>query len=219
LARADDKISDRKRAEQLVDVPRETWDALSAFVELLAHWQSKTNLVAPNTLPEVWTRHVADSLQLIPHVPDSARTWVDLGSGGGFPAIPLAAALKNRPGFHIHLVESVQRKAAFLRQAIRLLNLPATVHNVRIESFAPEKAPDVVSARALAPLAELLALAAPLFGSGTIGLFPKGQDVAAELSDAARYWDFAADVLPSVTEPRAGIVRVTRVAPRPAPGG
>jgi 16S rRNA (guanine527-N7)-methyltransferase len=211
---------DRARAESLVDVPRETWMALEPFVAALERWQAKTNLVAPTTLPELWTRHIADSLQLLPLAPAGALTWIDLGSGGGFPAIPVAAALKQRPGFHMHLVESVQRKAAFLREAIRLLHLPATMHNLRIEQL-PVAAfgghAEVLSARALAPLTELFAWAQPLFGEGTVALFPKGQDVAVELEHASRYWDYEAELIPSVTERRASIVRVTRLARR-APG-
>lgn len=187
---------------------------METLVGVLGRWQAKTNLVAPNTLAHVWTRHVADSLQLLPLIPEDAKTWVDIGSGGGFPAIPIAAALKNRPGFHMHLVESVQRKAAFLREAIRLLHLPATVHNVRIEELRlREIGPvDVVSARALAPLNALLGLAAPLVQENAVGLFPKGRDVAVELEEASRYWDYEAGLIASVTEPQAKIVRISALS-------
>lgn len=183
---------------------------MDAFVALLDRWQAKTNLVASSSLSAVWTRHVADSLQLLPLAPPDARIWVDLGSGGGFPGIPLAASLKRRLGAHIHLVESVGRKAAFLREAIRLLHLPATVHNCRIEELplGGIGRVDVLTARALAPLPELFTLAAPLMTGHTTGLFLKGQDVEAELADATRYWDYSSDLVPSVTDDRARVVRL-----------
>ena len=118
-------------------VSRETEARLDRFVDLLTTWQKTTNLISPSTLPEIWTRHVADSLQLFPLAPD-AKLWIDLGSGGGFPGIPLACLLAEIPGAQMHLVESNQKKAAFLREAARTLALPVTVHAERIEDFTAE---------------------------------------------------------------------------------
>jgi 16S rRNA (guanine527-N7)-methyltransferase len=184
----------------LIPVSRETESRLSRFVDLLTTWQKTTNLVAPSTLPEIWTRHVADSLQLAALAP-GAKLWIDLGSGGGFPGIPVACLLADVPGARMHLVESNGKKAAFLREAARQLALPVTVHAERIEDFAPgfEGYADVVSARALAPLEILLPTAYPLLKAGTKLIFPKGQDVEAELTEASRYWTIGCEKVPSKT--------------------
>ncbi len=192
--------ADRERALRLIPVSRETAGLLDRFVELLATWQKTTNLVAPSALPEIWTRHVADSLQLLPLAP-GARLWIDLGSGGGFPGIPLACLLADVEGGHMHLVESNQKKAAFLREAARVLGLPVTVHAQRIEDFTArfEGHADAVTARALAPLKKLIPDAYPLLKTGTKLLFPKGQDIAAELTEAAKYWTIGSEMVPSKT--------------------
>ena len=137
------------------------------------------NLIASSTIPIVWTRHIADSLQLLALAP-KARIWADLGSGAGFPGLVLACALAEGEGARVHLVESNGKKAAFLREAVRVTGAPAQVHAVRVGDFV-ENSPepiDVVTARALAPLPEFLAMAYPLLKRGSVGLFPKGQDVA-----------------------------------------
>lgn len=173
------------------------------------------NLVAPSTLPQLWTRHIADSLQLLRLAPE-ARVWVDLGSGAGFPGLPIACAIADRPGAIVHLVESIAKKCAFLREAIRHTGAPATVHCQRIEDFAKSYSgpADVVAARALAPLDRLLALAAPLLKTGAIGLFLKGQDVETELTAASKCWKVEAAVEPSVTSPASGIVVVRKAVRR-----
>jgi 16S rRNA (guanine527-N7)-methyltransferase len=210
-----DLALDRARAHALFarDVSRETWKRLDDLVALLLKWQRTTNLIAPSTLAEVWTRHVADSLQLLTIAPD-ARAWVDLGSGGGFPGLVLACAMADHPGAKIELVESNQKKSAFLREAARVLGVPAIVHARRIEDFvsAPVQSFDVVTARALAPLDKLLGYASPLLKTGAIGLFPKGQDVEAELTAASKSWIMDAELVPSVTDPQARIVVVRRAA-------
>jgi 16S rRNA (guanine527-N7)-methyltransferase len=196
-------------------VSRETWERLEQFVDLLVRWQRSTNLVASSTIPQAWTRHVADSLQLLALAPD-ARRWIDLGAGGGFPGVAIACALAGRAGVEVHLVESVQKKAAFLRAAVTELALPAIVHAQRIEDFAsatPERF-DVVTARALAPLDRLIGYAIPLLKKGTVGLFPKGQDVEAELTQASKSWTIEADLVPSKTDPQGRIVRVRRASKR-----
>lgn len=174
---------------------------LDRFVELLRQWQNTTNLVAPSTLPEIWTRHVADSLQLLKLAP-GAKRWVDFGSGGGFPGIPIACALAGRDGAMVHLIESNHKKAAFLREAVRLTGAPAKVHARRIEDVVDglTESVEIVTARALAPLENLLAKAYPLLRDGAQALFLKGQDVEAELTQAARYWIIDADLIDSVTD-------------------
>src|SRR5437660_7384934 len=150
--------ADRAKAFGLTPVSRETEERLDRFVDLLLTWQKTTHLISPNTVPTLWTRHVADSLQLLDLAP-SARLWVDLGTGGGFPGLVIACALAEVPGAKIHLVESNAKKSAFLRAAAAAVAVPALVHSERIEDFtAPASdSADVVTARALAPLNRLLA--------------------------------------------------------------
>jgi 16S rRNA (guanine527-N7)-methyltransferase len=200
---------DRARAMALVPVSREIAARLDRFVALLLQWQTRINLIAPSTIPAIWTRHIADSLQLLELAPQ-AKCWVDLGSGGGFPGIPIGCALADVAGATVHLVESNAKKAAFLREAVRHIGAPAIVHPVRIEEFMRNfsERPDVVTARALAPLQDLLALAEPLLKTGAKGLFPKGQDVDAELTLASKCWSMQMELVPSKTDPRARIVVV-----------
>jgi 16S rRNA (guanine527-N7)-methyltransferase len=214
-----DLSEDRDRALSLIPVSRETLERLDRFVDLLLLWQQKTNLISPSTIPKLWTRHVADSLQLFDLVPNDVRTWTDFGSGGGFPAIPIACALAERPGAQVHLVESNGKKAAFLREAIRVTGVPAQVHQERVENYGERSGDniEVVSARALAPLKTLCDQAFPLIARGAIGLFPKGQDVDAELTEAAKYWSIEADKVPSKTSPEGCIVVVRSL--RPLQGG
>jgi 16S rRNA (guanine527-N7)-methyltransferase len=205
--------TDRQSVKTRFNVPRETLARLDVLVATLDRWQAKTNLVAPSTLPDVWTRHIADSLQLIPlagFTPGSSILWVDLGSGGGFPALPVAVALGKSCA--MHLVESNAKKAAFLREAARAMGVSVTVHAMRGEDVVGstlEKA-DVVSARALASLNDLIGLAAPLLKTGAIGLFPKGREASTELTEAEKCWKFQASLHPSLTDADARIVRVER---------
>jgi len=210
--------ADRARALALTPVSRETLARLDTFVGLLQRWQAKINLVSPSTLPQLWTRHVADSLQLLPLLPD-AKVWIDLGSGAGFPGLVLAAALADRPGASVHLVESNLKKAAFLREAARHIAAPATVHAVRIEDFVQNFTgrADAVTARALAPLDQLLILAHSVIERGATGLFLKGQDVEAELAAASTSWSFRTEVIPSVTSSGGGIVRIDKLERRTSP--
>jgi len=199
--------ADKARALKVTPVSRETEKRLDAFVDVLLQWQRTTNLVAPSTLSQVWTRHVADSLQLLDLAPE-ARIWVDFGSGGGFPGIPIACALVDNSEAQVHLIESNGKKAAFLREAIRITGVPAKVHQERAEKFGDsfEGPVRVVTARALAPLKTLCDQAFPLIARGAIGLFPKGQDVDAELTEAAKYWSIEAEKVPSKTSPDGCIV-------------
>ena len=186
---ARDLSADKARALALFPVSRETQDRLDQFVETLLRWQDRLNLIANSTIGEIWTRHIADSLQLLPLAPQ-ARTWVDLGSGGGFPGMVVACALAEEAGTRVHLVESNGKKAAFLREAVRATGTPVVVHAIRAEKFGESCAEpvDAVTARALAPLKTLCDQAFPFISRGAIGLFPKGQDVDAELTEAAKYW-------------------------------
>ena len=208
-----DLAADRTRALALTPVSRETAARLDRFVALLFETQRHTNLVGSGALPELWTRHVADSLQLLALAPD-ARVWLDLGSGGGFPGLVIACALADQPGRAVHLVESNGKKAAFLRQVIRALSLPAEVHEQRIESLQ-DIAADVITARAVAPIAKLLGYVAPLLKTGGKALLLKGQDVERELTDAAKYWTIEAEFTPSRTHP-AGRIVVVRALQRRA---
>jgi 16S rRNA (guanine527-N7)-methyltransferase len=212
--RSIDLSTDRERALALVPVSRETLARLDRFVELLIAWQAHTNLIARSTVPTLWTRHIADSLQLIGLAP-SARVWADLGSGGGFPALVIACALAETEGAHVHLVDSIGKKATFLREAVRVTGAPATIHAQRIEDFVdkPPESLDVVTARALAPLPELLAMTYPLLKTGALGLFPKGQDVAVELTQAAKYWKIQSSLIQSRTDSKGQVVIVRGIEP------
>ena len=208
--------ADRDRALRLIPVSRETAARLDRFVEVLLEWQKKTNLIAPSTLSSLWTRHIADSLQLLALASD-AKIWIDLGAGAGFPGLVIAAALADSPGAAVvHLVESNGKKAAFLREAARHIGVAAQVHAERIEDFAKKFTgeADVVTARALAPLKTLLELAFPLLKTGAQGLFLKGQDVDAELTEASKYWNVEANLVPSKTQPESRIVVVRSVQRR-----
>jgi 16S rRNA (guanine527-N7)-methyltransferase len=207
---------DRARAVGLCpDVSRETWQRLDRFVALLLQAQQTMNLMSDSTVAQIWTRHVADSLQLVALAPQ-ARRWADLGSGAGFPGLVIGCALADMPDAAVHLVDSTKKKAAFLAETAAALGLPVTVHPDRIEDFgaANRVSFDAVAARAVAPLPKLIGYAIPLLKRGTVGLFPKGQDVAAELTEASKYWTIEADLIPSKTDPRGRIVVVRRAVKR-----
>jgi 16S rRNA (guanine527-N7)-methyltransferase len=210
--------ADRSRALALTPVSRETLDRLDRFVAVLLEWQQRMNLIASSTEPKLWTRHIADSLQLLALAPQ-ARIWVDVGTGAGFPGVVIACALADRPGALVHLVERSTKKAAFLREAVQATGAPAEVYALGLEDFVENLAVpvDVVTARALAPLAALLAGTYPLLKTGTLGLFPKGQDVDAELTEAAKCWSIQSSLAPSLTDPRAKIVCVTGISPKAQP--
>jgi 16S rRNA (guanine527-N7)-methyltransferase len=204
-------VSSAERHLAAFDVSRETIDRLSLLESELRRWQGIKNLVGPGTLDHIWDRHIVDSLQLLELAPD-ARTWLDLGSGAGFPGLVLAIAGFER-GLQVDLVESNSRKCAFLRHIARLAGVRAKVHEARLEAVIPGfigKA-DIVSARALASLAKLLEWTEPLLKAGTTGLFPKGRDVESELTEARESWTFNLDVLPSRTDAEARILRITSI--------
>jgi 16S rRNA (guanine527-N7)-methyltransferase len=206
---------DKVAALALTPVSRETEARLDRYVDLLREWQAKTNLVAPSTLPNLWTRHIADSLQLLALAP-SAKTWADLGSGGGFPGVVLACALAETPGAMVHLVERNAKKAAFLREALRVSASPGTVHLAEIgDSVDRITGPvDCVTARAVAPLHQLIGFAEPLVRQGAKALFLKGQDVEAELTEATKYWKITPHLHSSRTGGHGWIVELDHIERR-----
>jgi 16S rRNA (guanine527-N7)-methyltransferase len=207
---------DRETVLKQLEVSRETTVALDAYVELLKKWQLRINLVATSTLPDIWRRHILDCGQVVNLAPATARAWVDLGSGAGLPGLVIAILLKERAsGASVTLIESNGKKCAFLREAIRVTKAPATVTAGRIEDAVIRGMPcDIVTARALASMQDLFALASPLFMSGAQGFFLKGQDVAAELTESAKSWNVQANLLRSMTDPEGRIVHVTALSPR-----
>jgi 16S rRNA (guanine527-N7)-methyltransferase len=207
--------SDKAAALALIPVSRETEARLDRYVALLREWQTKTNLVAPSTLSNLWTRHIADSLQLLALAPE-AKIWIDLGSGGGFPGVVLASALADVPGAKVHLVERNTKKAAFLREALRVTAAPGVVHLSDIEDIVDRVASpiDCVTARALAPLHLLIGFAEPLVRKGAKALFLKGQDVEAELTEATRYWNIKPNLHSSRTGGQGWIVELDRIERR-----
>ena len=210
--------SDKIAALALTPVSRETEGRLDRYVALLLAWQAKTNLVAPSTLPNLWTRHVADSLQLLSLAP-GAKIWVDLGSGGGFPGVVLACALAEKPGAMVHLIERNAKKAAFLREAIRVTGAPGTVHLGDIADIVDRiSGPiDCVTARALAPLHQLIGLAEPLVRKGAKALLLKGQDVEAELTKATKYWNIESKLHASRSGGQGWIVELDLIERRTPP--
>jgi 16S rRNA (guanine527-N7)-methyltransferase len=209
--------SDKAAALALTPISRETEARLDAYVDLLVQWQAKTNLVASSTLPNLWTRHISDSLQLLALAPD-AKIWVDLGSGGGFPGVVLACAIAEMPDAMVHLVERNARKAAFLREALRITGAAGTVHLADIgDSVDSLSGPvDCVTARAVAPLHQLAGFAEPLLGKGAKALFLKGQDVEAELTEATKYWKITPRLHASLTG-QGWIVELGRIERRIKP--
>lgn len=204
--------ADKAAALKLTPVSHETAARLDRYVELLLQWQAKTNLVAPSTLPTLWTRHISDSLQLLTIAP-SAQVWVDFGSGGGFPGVVLACAMAEKPGGMVHLIERNAKKAAFLREALRVTTAPGQVILADIgdsvDSFPGQV--DCVTARAVAPLHQLIGFAEPLVRRGTKALFLKGQDVDAELTEATKYWKIKPRLHSSRTGGHGWIVELDRI--------
>ncbi|MES1991908.1 MAG: 16S rRNA (guanine(527)-N(7))-methyltransferase RsmG [Pseudomonadota bacterium] len=191
-------------------VSRETLERLKAYEALLLKWQKGINLVSASTLDEIWQRHMWDSAQLVALVPAEATFWLDLGSGAGFPALVVAAMLRDRPQFEMHLVESDQRKGIFLREAARMMDVPVKVHTMRIENWQPEgeSRPDIISARALAPLPKLLEWTCAFWGKQTIGLFLKGQSAQEELTQANKGWIFEAEAIASQTDGSGTVLKL-----------
>jgi 16S rRNA (guanine527-N7)-methyltransferase len=195
-----------------MDVSRETRERLALFCDLVRRWNPRINLVSSQTLAQLETRHVEDSLQLMPHVPASARALADIGSGGGFPGVALAIAFAaTQPDIRFTLVESDARKATFLREALRQVGIAANVVSARAEEIPPLAA-DVVTARALAPLPRLLDLVARHSAPGGRLVLPKGRDHLNEVMAArAAGWTFALDVHSSLTDAASAVLVLTDV--------
>lgn len=211
--------ADRATALALTPVSRETEARLDRYIGLLQAWQAKTNLVSPSTLPTLWSRHVSDSLQLLALAP-GAKAWVDFGSGGGFPGLVLACALADTPGAVVHLIERNGKKAGFLREALRVTGAAAVIHLADIKDTVDRLAGplDCVTARAVAPLHQLMTLAEPLIKRGAKALFLKGQDVEVELTEATKYWKIEPRLHSSLTGGHGWIVELDRIERRnPSP--
>jgi 16S rRNA (guanine527-N7)-methyltransferase len=207
--------SDKAAALALTPVSPETEARLDRYIGLLLEWQAKTNLVAPSTLPTLWTRHISDSLQLLALAP-TAKVWADFGSGSGFPGVVLACALAEIPGAMIHLVERNSKKGAFLREALRVTNAPGTLHLTDIGDSVDSAVGrvDCVTARAVAPLHQLIGYAEPLVKRGAKALFLKGQDVEAELTESTKYWNIKPQLHSSRTGGHGWIVELDKIERR-----
>ncbi len=187
-------------------VSRETLDRLRAYADLLTTWNVKINLIGRTTVADLWWRHMLDSAQLVPLLPKEPATLVDMGSGAGFPGLVLAAM----GPVSAHMIEGDQRKAAFLREAARVMGLSVKIHACRTDA-APAIVADVISARALAPLPDLLALAERFSSPTTIHIYPKGQNVEGELTQAHKIWTMQLEKFPSRTDLAASILRLSEV--------
>lgn len=192
-----------------LSVSRETEQRLQRIQSLLEKWNPAINLVSKATIPSAWQRHILDSAQLYAEM--DFDHWADLGSGGGFPGLVIAAlAAEKNPSGTIVLVEVDKRKATFLREAVRMLGLRAEVIAERIENLAPLNV-DVLSARALAPLPLLCEYALRHLDPGGTALFLKGAGWRDEVSESQRLWAFDYDVVPSETDPSAVILKVKAI--------
>ena len=191
----------------ITNVSRETLDRLDIYASLLIKWQGSMSLVGPSTMADIWRRHMLDSAQLIDRAPATANSWIDVGSGAGFPGLVLAI-LGAR---NVHLVESNTRKCEFLREVARRTDTDVTIHHERMEKIEPWPV-DVITARAVAPLTKLLELSAPFMTVDSRCIFPKGQDVANELTVAAKYWNITVECMTSVSDQRGKIVHLTEVS-------
>jgi len=207
--------ADRATALALTPVSRETEARLDRFIDLLQTWQAKTNLVSPSTLPMLWSRHVSDSLQLLSLAP-TAKVWVDFGSGGGFPGMVLACALADTSGAVVHLIERNGKKAGFLREALRVTGAAAVIHLADIEDTVDRLGGpvDCVTARAVAPLHQLIGFAEPLVERGAKAFFLKGRDVEVELTEATKYWKVEPQLHSSRTGGHGWVVELDRIERR-----
>lgn len=182
-------------------VSRETLGRLQVYAEMLQAWNKKINLVGQSTISSLWHRHFLDSAQLYPRLPRNSQVLLDLGSGAGFPGLVLAIMGCSR----VHLVETDRTKATFLREAARSTGTAVHIHNTRIEALEPFPV-DIVTARALAPISDLLVWAKPFLGPESVCFFPKGRNVEEELTSIHNIWDSELVRLPSLTDPQSTIV-------------
>lgn len=209
-------ISGPEQFAEAFKVPRETIHRLIRYADLLNEWQKRVNLVSAKTLPHLWDRHFADSAQILRLAPD-AKVWLDLGSGAGFPGLVIAILQANHANFRMHLVEATAKKCAFLAEVARATSAPVEIHCMRIEELsktATSLKPEIITARALAPLPRLFDLAAPWFGQGARGLFMKGRDAVKEIEAAKRRFNFTCELHPSMTAEESSIVEISGVTKR-----
>ena len=208
-ADAEAATADRRAALRLVPVSRETERRLAAYVDLLTKWRRSANLVSSSTLASVWTRHVADSAQLLALAPN-ANTWVDMGTGGGFPGLVIAIQLAEVDGAVVHCIESDRRKCAFLREAVRATAASAIIHEARVESVSAEATGpvDAVTARAFAPLPLTLELANPWLKRGAVGIFPRGRTAKEQLDALPTPANYRMELIPSLVDKKAEFIRV-----------
>jgi len=203
--------ADHLRMASGVDLTAETLDALHVFADLVVKWTQRINLVSRGSIPDIWSRHIIDSAQLYPLSPSRARRFLDIGSGGGFPGLVLALiARQERPGSHMLLIESDQRKATFLREAVRLTAAPVDVISKRAEQV-PAQGAEFVTARALAPLSDLLGYVFPHISRDGVAVLPKGTSAEVEIGIARNDWMFDLDVLPSQTDTSGRLLRITNL--------
>lgn len=193
-----------------VDVSRETLARLEIYAELLRKWNPAINLVSRATIDELWTRHILDSVQLFDVVPEGAKSWADLGTGGGFPGVVIAIMAAEQPDLSVTCIESDTRKATFLRTVLRETGVRGTILASRIEAVDPLGG-DVVSARALAPLSKLLGYATHHLKPGGVALFAKGAEHEKEIEEALESWSFRVDKIASRTNPESVILRVREI--------
>lgn len=197
-------------------VSRETLERFIVWRRLLSEWSVHTNLVGRATLDEFWFRHALDSWQLLDLAPPGTSRWLDIGAGAGFPGVAIAFGLAGRavPGGRVTLVESIGKKAAFLRAVLAETGVEAVADVIcdRVEALEPVPVCDVVTARAVAPLEKLLGLMAPYVENGAIALIPKGARHAEELTAARKSWNFEASLHPSITSDEAAIIRIERLS-------
>lgn len=193
------------------NVSRETLQRLKDYEALVRHWTPAINLISKASIPMIWDRHILDSAQVFPLCPPSAQSWMDVGSGAGFPGLVVAILAKDsKPELKVTLVEADARKATFLRHAAGRLGLSVDVITDRIESLSPEKA-DVISARALAPLVSLLSIANQHLAHGGLAIFPKGARYAEEVAAAREGWVFDLESRTSLSEPDAAILIIRNI--------
>ncbi|MBY0408145.1 MAG: 16S rRNA (guanine(527)-N(7))-methyltransferase RsmG [Rickettsiales bacterium] len=193
------------------DVSRETFDKLTLYYDLLLKWQARVNLIGPDTVKEVWRRHMLDSLQLLSFLKNKNVTLMDIGSGAGFPGMVLAIAGVR----DVHLVESDQKKVTFLREVSRVTNTPVSFYAGRVERLTLESKPQIITARACSSLDTLCNYSYPHVSRETICLFLKGKNYSSEVENALLHWDFQYMVSESVTEPQGVVLKLTELARRP----
>jgi 16S rRNA (guanine527-N7)-methyltransferase len=195
------------------DVSRETLADYQVWHDQIQRWNAKINLVSKAALEDFWFRHALDSWQITEKIPQTAESVLDFGSGGGFPGIAVAIHCKAAGQGRVTMVESVGKKANFLKSMVRTLKLPAGVRSERIEALEPMEA-DVITARAFAPLPRLFEYAAPFWAADTVGVFHKGENCQRELTNAQKTWHFDVESYPSLTDPVSVILKIKNLRPR-----